>query len=156
MGYSFWTEKFSKNWIRCTFIQHNGQFIHKTCKYDASNLIKEGKKCSYLVDPDLIHYEGTVPYLMYFADNPVPITFIHTKNEFNGRVITSEIFNDFCESKVIQEVLRIGAPEALLLILLGVVIILQLANMGVGLGIFNHAANATMNATNATAPIIIH
>ena len=149
MGYSWITEKTKKNWIRAAFLMENGQIEHKTCVFEPNNTFKWGK-CAYIVDQKLIHYDKNVPYLFYFHDNPIPISFIHSKHIFNGKVITSEIFNDVLESKVIKEMVSAGMGENLVLILLCVILLVSIISLAMSAGVFDQAVNATMNMTNMT------
>jgi hypothetical protein len=155
MGYSFITEKFKKRWIRAIFLHENGQIERKTCEYEINNTFTKDK-CSYIVDQKLIKYEKHIPYLVYFHDNPIPISFIHSKHEFNGKVITSELFNDVLESKVIKEMVSSGAAENLILILLCVVVLLGILNLAVSSGAFTQTAANMTNMTNMTNLTVIH
>jgi len=156
MGYSFWQEKFKKNWVRAIFILENGQLEFKTCIFDVNNSFKKGK-CCYIVEQKLIKYEKHIPYLVYMHDNPNPVSFIKVKHIVNGKVISSENFNDILDSKVIKEMVASGMGENLLLILICVVILLSILNLAASSGMFSHAAanataNITANMSNATIP----
>jgi len=152
MGYSWIKEKFNKNWIRAIILLENGQFETMTAVYNIDRTFKRGnkpKECAYIVDRKCIHFDKSVPYLWYFEDNPNPLTLSHSKHEFNGRIITSEVFNDVLESKVIKEMVSIGQAESLLLILLIVAIFLGLINIALSSGVIN-LGQVAINVTNMT------
>ena len=152
MGYSFLTEKFSKNWIRGIFLLENGQVIFKTCKYGTDMTFTIGK-CAYIVDKERMHFEKSTPYLMYFENNPNPIVFKNEKMLINGKAIASESFYDILNTKVIKEMVSSGAEEKLIMILLIIVIALGILNLAASAGLLTpQAANATANMTaNMTA-----
>jgi len=155
MGFSWITETFKKKWIRCIFFLENGQLDFRTCQYEDNNSFKV-KKCAYIVDQKLIHYDKHIPYLLYLEGNPNPISIIRTKNVVNGKVISSENFNDILDSKVIKEMVSSGQAESLLLILMCVLILIGLLNLGAAAGIFDpKIVNATVNMT-ANMTNVVH
>jgi len=155
MGYSFITEKLNRNFIRAAFIMENGQLRHESCVYKVNNTFKLEGKCAYIVDHKLIKYDKSKPYLFYFHDNPNPITFVHSKLEISGKVISSESFFDILNSKVIKEMVSSGQAADLLLILVAVTLFIGILNFAASAGIISFAHNAASNMTaNMTAAVV--
>ena len=150
-GYSWTTEKFSKNWVRAIFFLENGQIDFGTCKYDTDSKIKR-KDRSYFIsnEKNKMFHDKQIPYLFYFEKYADPIEFKSINSKIFANVPTSDSLDNFAESKLIKEILSAGTGEKLILILLGAILILGILNFASSSGLFTHAVNATANMTNST------